>query len=239
MPDEEIVLTEEQKAEAAKGKVEPKAETEEEKTEREEAIRLYRALNGDKGVTILSMLAREAGIKLADESTTKTEKKDAIMDMLEEHLGSQYKFLAPKLGPVLKGLLEESKRETAAEIAKINSRDLERTTDLALTEIMAENKDFHLFTKQIEELMKEISPAPNTSQKAYLTRLYKLAKADAQSESSETSRAERLRRATRDISRVPPLGGSDKSHKNDNARPTLRQAISETLDDLVTSESDK
>lgn len=234
MPEDEKIVS------AVDEKVEPTEEektvAEETKKETEEAVRLYRALNGDNGVKVLEILAREAGLNLDSTKVSAAEKKDAIMDMLEENLGPQYKFLAPKLGPVLKQLLQESKSETERRFSELTNRDLEKETDSALTDVMKDHTDFHLFAKDIQKLMEEIAPAKGISQKIYLNRLYRLAKQEAEEKGTEQKRAERLSRAANDIHRVAPVGGSDRSHVDKNRPLSLRAAISETLEELSTAE---
>ena len=67
----------------------------------------------EKAAFVIDALARQAGYSKIESKQEVKEAKDDINAILEKHLGDEFKFLAPKLGPAIKEALENIKTSNA------------------------------------------------------------------------------------------------------------------------------
>ncbi len=207
-----------------------------------EALSLFRGLKDPKKSTgILKYLATEAGLLGADgDLTSKGEKAtdDKILKTLEKHLG-EYKWIAPKFAGALKELLDGQKEEMETKFGELSQRDQQREVNNAIGELTREYKDFKLYHPKIVKLMDEVTCGDNTPPKVYLTKLYRLAKAEAGDTKDATStREERLKKNGKDATaRLSSSGGKDSEHKKESkALPTRREAIEMAMKQLEEEE---
>ncbi len=216
--------------------VEEDEEDPEEVAEREDAIKLFRALKDpEKGRKVLEILARDAGITLGE--GTKKEQKNEIIEMLEESLGEGYTFLAPKLGPVLERLLKAQGDKFDQKLGEFRENDEKQKNDIAIDELLKEEKDFKIHAKRVASLMDELAPAKGQSQKSYLKKLLIIARGEAKAVTP--GRDERINRNRSDVSnRLAPVGGSDRTNNKGRSLPTLRESIAAAMNSIEQDSAD-
>jgi len=207
-----------------------------------EALNLFRGLKDPtKSTGILKYLATEAGLLGKDgDLTSKGEKAtdDKILKTLEKHLG-EYKWIAPKFAGALKELLDGQKEEMETKFGELSQRDQQREVNNAIGELAKEFKDFKLYHPKIVKLMDEVTCGENTPPKVYLTKLYRLAKAEAGDTKDGTSdKANRLKKNVQDATaRLSSSGGKDDEHKKSSkSLPTRREAIEMAMKQLEEEE---
>lgn len=199
--------------------------------QRKEALSVYTALSDPKRARVfIETLAREAGLLNSDDKRSDKTKKSEMVEMLEESLGEDYKFLAPKLGPVFDKILGKHKEELDSRFDSVATERIQKESDDALAGMRKDFADFKLFETAIQALMEEIEPGKNLTQKQYLTKLYKLAKAEA----ADTQRAEdKANRNRPGGNNVPPVGGNDNVNKDKNDRPKgIREAVTRAMETI-------
>jgi len=207
-----------------------------------EALSLFRGLKDpSKSTNILKYLATEAGLLGSDGDLTKKGEKvtdDKILKTLQKHLG-EYKWIAPQFAGALKEMLEDQKAEIEGRFADLSANEQKRETNNAVDSLHKEFKDFKLYYPKIIKLMDDVVCGDNTSPKSYLTKLYKLAKAEAgDTKDASNSREERIKKAAKDApSRIASSGGKDDEHKRESkALPTRREAIMMAMKQLEEEE---
>ncbi len=208
-----------------------------------EALNLFRGLKDPKKSTgILKYLATEAGLLTADGDVSKKGENasdDKILKTLQKHLG-EYKWIAPQFAGALKELLEEQKTEIEGKFGELSVREQQRDIGNAIGELTSQYKDFKLYHPKIVKLMDEITCGDNTPPKVYLTKLYKLAKAEAgdTKDASNNGRGDKLKKnATDATARLSSSGGKDDEHKKaSKALPNRREAIEMALKQLEEEE---
>ena len=225
-------VVEETKPKAAAAEVEGVDEEEAEETKT--AVELFRALKDPtRGKVVLEMLVREAGLNLDSKSDVKKAKNE-ILDILEESLPDNVKFLAKDLAPGLEKLLDRQRQQMEGRFNQISEDTVAKETDEAISFLSNEYNDFTKHTKSIAKLAKQLTPEKGMTQKQFLSKLYLLAKAEAGETvtKKDSGKGDRLKKATQDIvSRISPAGGTDKG--NTSSRPlTRKQAIAEAFSEL-------
>lgn len=151
------------------------------KDEIRDALNLSKALNGPRGKDLLKILAREAGLL---DSSTKEEKKEikrTVKEVIKEKLGSDYQFLADKLGDALEEVIKSNKDADVEEIkSRLDARekaDLSKEIDSALTNAIGRYEDVpKKVMTRFNELIDEMPPTPGKTDPAkYFKRLITLA----------------------------------------------------------------
>ena len=154
-----------------------------EKEEDDNAIKLFRALNDpEQGPKILRILAQEAGV--LDKGNTKEEKKEAlksIKQVVREKLGTEYQFLADKIGDILEEIVPQANKKDTEDLkARIDARDkleLSNQIDSALADCFGQYNEVPKAVQvRFNELIDEMPPVPGkTIPKVYFNRLIKIA----------------------------------------------------------------
>ncbi len=225
--------TTETKAEAVETvEAEINQETPEEDGETVAAQQLYRALKDpDHAVEIIELLAKKAGL-----ITTREEKKEAknlIHEALVEGLGEDYKWLADKLNPAINKILTAQQKQLEEKFDAQEARERQKESNDAVEKITGKFEDFKDHSKRIYQLMEEVVPSGKLSQEQYLTKLYKLAKAEASEEKKSSDKQQRSDKSRNDVPgrlRQTSVGEQDRS---DLSRPiSRREAIAEALEEL-------
>jgi len=197
----------------------------------ENAKALYKALkNPQTAMPIIQELAKQAGLLGA----TQTQATKTILDVVAEHLGEEYKFLAPKIGPAIQAVVREEMKGLQTKLDQQVTHKLEQEVDEALDGLNRQTKGEakKLFPK-IAKLMDEFQPSGGISTKKYITRLYNLAK---QEESQQIKKIERTRKTidnSSDVgSRLSAAGISSDNLKETKGSKTIDQAIEIALGKL-------
>lgn len=195
-----------------------------------QAKNLYKLLQDPKmGPVALKTLAESMGMKF---DTPKQEEKavKSIKEMIEEEL-TDYPDLSKRLSKTLTAILENQE-------AAFNSRLQELKTNADITAaneafdwLYKEHADAKELEKEIEALMDEI-PAKGTP-KEYLTRLYKIAKAEKSEVSSKEKLVKKINSNKEDPdvnlkgSNSPDANNSGKAMSLDDAIALAQRAIKE------------
>jgi hypothetical protein len=176
-----------------------------EKVEVENAIKLYKALNDpEQGPKVLRMLAKEAGVlEEAKEAATTKEKKavaKSIREVVNEKLGSEYKFLADKIGDLMEELLPEITKPLQERIDAKDRADLSKEIDTALNNCFNQyEKVPDVVQRRFNELIDEMPPVPGKTEPAkYFNRLMKIAADETNTELKLVSAKTSVSKQTKD-----------------------------------------
>jgi len=165
-------------------------------SELDESKRLYLALRDPKmRGPILAALAAQAGVNLTTESKSSEvkEAKKSITKAVEEALGDEYKFLAPKLGKAFEAALQIQAEENEAQLSEIRTQQIERDVTTAYEKLSRETKGE---SKKLEAKMATLSeeiPIGTMTVEKYIRRLYSLAVTESQ-QSSARKVADKIRK---------------------------------------------
>lgn len=205
--EEETVETEETpESEEVEG--EEKEETEEEISDRE-AKYLYQLLKDPKtSREVIKELANNIG--LLDKDVPKTQTGEArerkkVQDLLKEGLGTEYGFLADKLGPAIEKIIDQEREERLEESASVERNRVIKESNDALTRL---NKETNGHSKKVEAQMQKLAsdfaPGPHVTPYNYVKMLYKLATGKNPT-SSNASIADKINRNASDATtRIMP-----------------------------------
>lgn len=152
------------------------------KEESTQAINLFRALNNpETGPKILKILAQEAGLLDGSSKETKKEVAKSIKSVIKEKLGSEYQFLADRLGDALEEVVNEVAKERIGKVEeRLDNREkaeLNKEVDIAMKESFEQYEEIpkNVLAK-FNDLIDEMPPVPGkTKPLAYFNRLIKIA----------------------------------------------------------------
>jgi hypothetical protein len=218
--------------------VTPPAETLDER-DIERAKDLYRAIKDPKSaVTVIKMMAESAGLL----NPTQTEVKEVaktIQELIAEGLGSDYAFLAEKLGTtietVVKAQVAEQTKDLRENAAK-SARNAEETrVDAAIQKVFKAHDDAEALGDDILKLMDKVLPSPDASTEEYFENLYLIA-ASKKTKASLTSKVtDKLARNRSDaVSKIASAGKSTDQIFAAPQKMSAREAIA-----LAVAELDK
>lgn len=141
--------------------------------EQEQALNVYRLLNDpNTAPAVVKMLAEQLGI--TQPQVKNTQKEPGVAEILQQALGEEYSFLAPKLAEGIEKVIERAVTPLQQQVQR-ESAKVEFQT--ALDRINNTTKgDFNKYESKITALMDEIKPAPGVSVEKYLSNLYTIAK---------------------------------------------------------------
>lgn len=181
--DKEEKQVEDKKEEPKKEKAATSSE-ETDAVETEQARQLYAALKDpSRRDGIIKYIAEQGGYVPKESLTPKEQKeevkesKDEILDALKESLGSEFSFLAEKLGPaigkILTRELAKSQADIRASIQEAESEKLEGQSNRALgkltNDFFGEGADLpDNVTKGMSSFMEKFPPTPDLSISEYL-----------------------------------------------------------------------
>lgn len=142
-----------------------------------------------RSAALVDYLARTAGYTKG-EIQTPTDVKEATADInkiLEKHLGAEFQFLAPKLGPAIKESLEaliETRGDNTSDIrARLERQELKTIEEETATAHISLAREWFGTDDMPKEVVKEMSKAmdefpptdPNMSPEHYYRRIFALA----------------------------------------------------------------
>jgi len=210
--------------------VEEEEETEEETTEEDlsdedkvNATALYRALkNPDTSQVIITQLAKQAGLL----GQNKQEATRTILDIVKESLGEEYAFLAPKITPAIKAVVQEEMKAVQNQLEQDKLRQAEREVDEAIADMNRITKgDAKKYENKIAALLDEMPPSGKVPIKKHLMRLYTIAKQDDSRVAAKTERTRKASENAADLgSRLSVAGLSGKATET-RGKVSLDQAV--------------
>ena len=235
MPDP--VITEEKPKEEPKVEEETPAKQEEKETEveeeevkeAEEALKIYNLLKDpQQSKEIVRFLARQAGLEIKEGESEKKATKAAV-DVLVESLGEEYKFLAPKLLPGLKALINEEVIGIKQALMQGERQKLSQDYDSAWESLNEQTEgDFEKHGESIIKAMEEFPYSGKQPIKQYLGRLYKMVGGEKPTEKKVRSTFERIKRNAEE-SEPANSGAGDERVKNSSRLPTREESIAAAL----------
>lgn len=195
--EETIETTEDEEAASTEGSEEDELS----ETELVEARNLYKALKDPKtSSAVISALAHQTGIlskvpPAAGRETTEA-KKD-IRDLLKEGLGTEYAFLADRLGPAIEKVLEQEREEHESRLEEVRRTGIEANVVSAFDRLARETKgESRKLEAKMTQLSEEIPIGPGMSIDRYLKVLF----TQARQEVSLRDRTQRINRNATDAS---------------------------------------
>lgn len=216
-----------------------KPEKAEEDEETIQSKKLFKALSNPKtAVPVLKILMEQHGLKL--ETKKDVEKaKDEVLDILENELGDEYKFLAPKLSNAFKKILGTHQEQIENRFKEQQASELQRESKATVKKLETEYKDWPKYEKRINELTDEIEIGENTSFEVYLRHLYRVAKSEDAESSTKDKLTNKLVRSRSDVSnKLTPHSGSDDKNRKTTPK-SLRDIIAQTADEIEDSFEDE
>jgi hypothetical protein len=193
------------------------------------AMQFWQALqNPETQPHVIEFLAKQAGYSLQKAQTEAAPQETAptsVGEILAQHLGEEYAFLAPKLGSALEQALNAVVGPLREEIVRSRvTSEFDRAT-AALNE--RTKGEFKTHEKEIVGLMQRIKPAEGVPLQDYLDDLYHLAKAKkAPSSSTETAKkvVQRIQKNAQEALPSPSAATDARVLKGPNL-PTLDEAL--------------
>ena len=211
-------------------KEEPKEEvSEEELSEAQEALKIYNLLKDPKqGPEVVRFLARQAGLEIKEGTSVKTATKVAA-DVLKESLGTEYEFLAPKLLPGLRALINEEVAEVKRAMMEGERAKLSQDYDNAWESLNEQTEgDFEKHGESIIKAMEEFPYTGKQPIKQYLGKLYKMVGGEKVVEKKVSKTIERIKRNAEE-QEVQNSGAGDDRVKNSSRLPTREEAIAAAM----------
>lgn len=233
MPDPEVITEDKKEEEVKEEKKEEKKESEETDEEiaeeAKEALKIYNLLKDPKqGKEVVRFLARQAGLEIKEGATEKEVRKNAA-DVLKESLGNEYEFLAPKLLPGLRALIDEEVAAVKRALIEDQRAKLSQDYDNAW-EALNEQTDGD-FESRGEEIIKAMEEFPYSGKqpiKQYLGRIYKMVGGEKPVEKKLSRTLERIKKNAEEAE-VSNSGASDERVKASSRLPTREEAIAAAL----------
>lgn len=204
------------------------------KAELKEAQNLYKLLKDPKTQKdVLRVLAKSAGIMEDPPETPQEvrEEKKNLLKILEERLGPDLKWLAPKLGGALEEILEQERETHAESFQAIERKEVENNVVQATAKLNRETKgEFSKLENRMNELALEVLPAPGQSVEKYMRNLYAIASSEKGNKVDKSKLADKIiRNASNASERVRSVnnGGQEPSTSNNkgDGKLTLKQAV--------------
>jgi hypothetical protein len=177
----------------------------------------------------LETLAKQAGL-LGTQETKKEVKEDAetLVKILEDSLGENLKWLAPKLAPALEKMLGKEREASSKTLAELKNQAVVKEVSDAYEALAKETKGLsRKFESKMVKLADEIYPAPGMSVIKYVRSLYTLASAEGTAKLSKEQLAEKINRNAKDapgrLTNSSSSGGG--KGKDSNVRVSLKDAV--------------
>lgn len=167
----------------------PKEEKKEEKKssielsedQRVQAAQLFTALNDpEKAPVVIKFLAEQAGYTKVETKQEAKEIKDEVVEILKQHLGEDFDFLAPKLAPAIKQIVDTQLKENTKDIRetldKAEETKLQTAADNKQKELAKEYFDTEILPDDIldemSKMMDKISPTPGMDSGEYIEHIF-------------------------------------------------------------------
>lgn len=223
----EEVTEEEVKEEAKKEEV----TSDEDSEEASQALELYKSLKGPEGRTIIANLAKRAGLIKEEDFTKLTEvkKTKAVKDVIKDALGTEYEFLADRLGGALDEIIHSQMEAIEARFTLSAKEAANQEADTALNKVNVKFKDFKKFETQIYDLMQSMpfTGKGKLTMENYLIHLYNIAKNGNEKDSSSSDlvrTVDKMKENAQDANLVSSDVSSSRV-KRGPVKPTLDEAL--------------
>ncbi len=196
-----------------------------------EAKNLYKLLtNSSTQQQALRILAEQAGIELAGTKGTKKDVETVVEDtvkILEDALGKDLAWLAPKLAGAFDKLLEKSEGKTKVQLESLKQTQVAKEVDQAYETLARETKgQSRRFENKMVALADKLYPAPGMSTAEYIRHLYTIASASGGEKSAKQQLAEKINRNSKDVpGRIAESAAAGGSKKANSGRMSLKEAI--------------
>jgi hypothetical protein len=202
-------------------------------TELKESKALFKLLKDPATRTdVIAEMARRSGI-LKEVSADTTDKKIAktalsVVDTLKESLGTEYAFLADKLGPGIEKLLKQERDALGERVSTTEAKHLENEIESIYLKLGKETRgEFGKFEKEITRLADKVMPAPGTTTEEYIRMLYSIASSGKGATNLKRNLADKINRNANDA--AGRLASSGSGRGGAGAAPpkgaTLRQIV--------------
>lgn len=189
--------------------------------ELEQAKTLAKALkNPAQAKALLDQLTATA--KKADPDLTTKEAKKAVADVLRDALKDEKLFfLAEALGPALEKLLDDVRGEFSGALGVLHQNQLRAQAQEARDQLNRETKgDFAKLESTIMKLMEE-TPVGNNTPKAYLRKMYRLAKAEESERQAKAAQKQKQKQNSGNpLDRLHGVGSKEVVSKSNKPRTT-------------------
>lgn len=246
-PGEDDIIREESE-EKDDGEAEEEESSEEEETEEEEseeeqssdekevdadtqnALALYKALQGERGADVLRGLAIRAGLIKADATTSEVPNADDFTEELKAAMGPDWDFIAEKMGPAAKRYFDRKVEEVRQEHIRLEtSLELEK----AWAKLSEETDgDINNYEKEIDSLSAKYIRGRTVPIRDYVRDLYKIASADKKSSKMVEKTIKKIEKNASD--RLPRSSEVGESRVKKGVQfPNLDQSIKEALQELT------
>lgn len=211
---------------------EPEETTEEElKVSKEEYALLSLLKNPGTRKQALASIAESAGLKILAGEETKREAKKNINTALKESLGSEWEFLADRLGPAIEAAIDSKVGELRGEFHSAEEKQRLRDAEKATTRMYKVYPDFKMHEESVLKLMEKMTPAEGMSPFEFIESLYFVAKGRRGKGDLAKKTAARI---AGNIREGQPSGGVSDASKllKGSKRPSLTESIQAALTTL-------
>lgn len=149
--------------------------------EQEQATQLFRALkNPETAPRVIEIMAKEAGFEKITTKKEAAEVKDDVLDALKESLGTDFDFLADKLAPAIKKIVDSKLAENTKDIRERLSQEdenkLANIADKKQTTIAREYFDAEVLPDNIldemSKMMDKVNPSKDMSVEEYVENIF-------------------------------------------------------------------
>lgn len=200
--------------------------------QKDEAMRLYRALNNPKQApALVAALAQNQGLLTNLGDKTKTEVKEVKKDILaifEEELGPQMKFLAPQLSKAVDRALAQEREEQQEAVGQLQLQNtLKEVNDVLATLAKETNGSSKQFEDRMASLMETYPKGPDTSIDKYIRDMYTLASVGKVKQTVNKQVADKIRRNANNASER--LGNKGGTPNTTDSLPAKKMNLTESV----------
>lgn len=232
--DEVVEETEEQEnpEEEQEEEQEETEEVEDEKEISKEDLALIKLLKDPRTQkAALSALVEQAGMKIAAGVETKKEAKTSSLEVLKTALGPDWAFLAEKLEPGLKQLIDDKVNELRGDFETNQQRQMLRESQEATERLYKKYPDMQRLESDIMSLMEKFPPSENLPPYEYLESLYIMAKGRRSQGSIANKVAQRIKQNSRESGITSSITDETKLRVG-SKHPTIDEAINMAITQL-------
>jgi hypothetical protein len=203
----------------------------------QQALNIFRTLNDpSRAGDFIAQLATTAGIAIKESATPVSTKVAAqtVTEILRESLGEENEDLVLKLAPALEKLISQEVKKPVAQLSMEQAaQQVKVQIDQVFDKFSATLPDFNKLQNEMNDIMQNIKPGPNTSMEKYLLSIYKLAGGTmpVEKSSKENSKVSPAKLVTKLVANAKETkqnvsSGVDESRVvKQSHRPSIREAV--------------
>ena len=197
--------------------------SDEDKTEQQEALKLYRNLTGSKGADYLAQLAKTQGLELVGTKKEQKAQAKSIAETFKGHLGADFAFFSEKIGAAMEEIIKD-KLLPEVESAKSSAVEIEVAAHLKdiYEEESIPKSEREAIQRSMDKMSLELPYNGKGGLKTYIKRLFNITMSE---DSKSRKRLERIKRNAEEDDNISAEVPTTFRVVKGPTNPTLRDAI--------------